>query len=189
MRKLLAICAVMVILMTVDMVYANDLGYTPVTPCRIVDTRIGGGGVFSPGQSREFFVYGPSANIAPQGGDPAGCPAPTGEPSAVHINVTAVPVSGGGNFGVFPANESPPNASVTNYRAGVQNVANAATIKTYNGSSLKEIEVINKYGTAHLVIDVMGYYYPNPWHTGSESEITSQDNFVQLSRLWRNKPI
>ena len=141
----------------------TDLSYSPVTPCRVVDSRIGGGGMFTPGERQEYYVYGTS-DIIPQGGNPAGCASPRGEPSAVHINLTAVPYSGTGNFVAFPANYNPPTASLTNYRAGVQNIANAATIRTYNVFGPKELEVMNNYGYAYLVIDVMGYYFPNPWH-------------------------
>jgi hypothetical protein len=141
----------------------DDLVFTPVEPCRIVDTRIPGpvSGMFSPGDRREFAVYG-TTDIANQGGNPAGCPSPGGEPSAVHMNVAAVPQSGQGHFAVFPADVSPPNASLVNYRTGVQNIANAATIKTFVQVGAGEIEVINRFGFAHLVIDVMGYYYPMP---------------------------
>ena len=141
----------------------EDLVFTPVTPCRIVDTRKPGpvSGAFSPGERVEFYVYG-TTDISTQGGNPAGCPAPRGEPSAVHINVTVVPQSGQGNFGVFPADVNPPHASLLNYKTGVQNIANAATIKTFIQAGAEEIEVINRVGYAHLVIDVMGYYYPMP---------------------------
>ena len=141
----------------------EDLVFTPVEPCRIVDTRIPGpvSGVFSPGEQREFFVYG-TTEISSQGGNPAGCPAPQGEPSAVHINVTAVPQSGNGWFIVFPANVAAPLASLVNYKTGVQNIANAATIKTFIQVGAEEIEVRNGKGSAHLVIDVMGYFYPMP---------------------------
>ena len=128
-----------------------------VTPCRIVDTRIAGG-YFSPNQRREYYVYGPNADIAPQGGNPAGCPAPRGEPYGVILNVTAIPISGQGNFSAFPANVGPPNASLVNYRSGVQNIANAASVECYHVFGPKEIEIINRYGYAYLVIDVMGYY-------------------------------
>ena len=134
-----------------------------MTPCRIVNTKAKVGR-FSPNERREYYVYGSSTVIANQGGNPAGCAAPSGEPSAVHINVTVIPQSGQGHFALFPANVSPPVASLVNYKAGVQNVANAATVKGFRGEILREIEVINRYGNAHLVIDVMGYYYPNPWH-------------------------
>jgi hypothetical protein len=88
---------------------------------------------------------------------------PNGEPSAVNINVTAVPISGLCYFTVFPANVSPPLASLVNYRGGVQPVANAVTIKTFFQVGAREIEVRNGgCGSAHLVIDVMGYYYPMP---------------------------
>lgn len=141
----------------------EDLVFTAVRPCRIVDTREPGpvSGVFEPLDTRDFFVFG-TTDISDQGGNPAGCPSPGGEPSAVHINVTAVPQSGGGNFAVFPANVAPPLASLINYKAGVQNIANAATIKTFVQVSSEEISVINRGGFAHLVIDVLGYYYPMP---------------------------
>jgi len=40
--------------------------------------------------------------------------------------------------------------------------SNAATIKTFIQAGAEEIEVINRKGSAHLVIDVIGYYYPMP---------------------------
>ena len=141
----------------------EDLVFTPVKPCRIFDSRktCSACGVFTPGARREFYVYGTTV-IANQGGKAAGCTSPRGEPSAVHINVTAVPQAGQGHFGVFPANVGPPNASLVNYKTGVQNIANAATIKTYFQAGAREIEVINRFGSSHLVIDVMGYYYAAP---------------------------
>jgi hypothetical protein len=135
----------------------KDYVFTPVEPCRIVDTRLAGG-AFSPGETRDFDVYG---SVASQGGA-SNCPSPRGEPRCVHINVTVVPVSGKGNFGAFPANVSPPLASLINYVAGVQNIANAANIKTYYSIGSEEIGIINRNGTAHLIIDVMGYYHEMP---------------------------
>jgi hypothetical protein len=145
----------------------EDLVFTPVKPCRIFDSRKScpSCGVFNPGNSREFYVYGTS-DIANQGGNPGGCPCPQGEPAAVHINVTAVPQSGIGWFVVFPANVAAPLASLVNYDGAVQNIANAATIKCYfnDSAGAREIEVKNggQNGMSHLVIDVMGYYYAAP---------------------------
>lgn len=135
----------------------QDYSFTPVTPCRIVDTRLVGGN-FTPGEAREYYVYG-LTDVSNQGGNPAGCPDPAGEPLGVALNVTAVGVSGNGNFVVYPANVTPPSASLVNYRTGVQNVANAASIKTYASIGPREIEVLNSFGSADLVIDVLGYYY------------------------------
>ena len=141
-----------------------DLVFTPVKPCRIYDSRKTCSicGVFNPGDSREFYVYGTS-DIANQGGNSGGCAAPQGEPAAVHINVTAVPQSGIGWFTVYPANVAAPLASLVNYDGAVQNIANAATIKCYFNAGAKEIDVRNGGdGISHLVIDVMGYYYASP---------------------------
>ena len=43
---------------------ADDLVYTPVVPCRIVDTRAGGGGVFLPGNQRDWLAYSASGCTA-----------------------------------------------------------------------------------------------------------------------------
>jgi hypothetical protein len=145
----------------------QDLVFTPVEPCRIFDSRetCSSCGVFNPGDSQELYVYGTTV-IANQGGNPAGCSSPQGEPAAVHINVTAVPQSGAGWFVVFPANVAAPFASLVNYDAAVQNIANAATIRCYFNTSAgaREIEVKNPgiRGSSHLVLDVMGYYYAAP---------------------------
>ena len=55
----------------------QNLVFTPVKPCRIHDSRKSCPvcDVFSPGNSREFYVYGTS-DIANQGGNPAGCSSP-----------------------------------------------------------------------------------------------------------------
>ena len=145
----------------------EDLVFTPVEPCRIFDSRetCSSCGVFNPGDSQELYVYG-TTDIANQGGNAAGCPSPQGEPAAVHLNVTAVPQSGTGWFVVFPANVAAPFASLVNYDAALQNIANAATIKCYFNTSAgaREIEVKNpgRRGSSHLVLDVMGYYYSMP---------------------------
>lgn len=146
--------------------YTEDYTYTPVTPCRIVDTRKpGAGGAFSPSETREYNVWG---LVGAQGGSRR-CGAPKGEPRAVHLNVTAVPVAGSGFFQVYPADIGPPNASFINYRAGVQPLANAGTIKTYfNFMKQPEIEVRNGFGTSDLVIDVLGYYYPTEHLAGAD---------------------
>jgi hypothetical protein len=55
----------------------QDLVFTPVEPCRILDTRKPGpvSGVFAPNERRELYVYGTS-EISSQGGNPAGCADP-----------------------------------------------------------------------------------------------------------------
>ncbi len=140
----------------IDEIPSMDLLYTPVTPCRIVDTRKAGRAI-PPGGIRSYNVRGA---VASQGGNSDGCPSPKGEPRAVHVNVTAVPL-GNGNISAFPFGSPRPNASLVNYRSDAQNVANSATVKTcfYCG---KDISVRSNFGRAHVVIDVQGYYYSMP---------------------------
>jgi Right handed beta helix region len=137
--------------------YPSKLSYTPVTPCRIVDTRLAGGAI-PPGGIRSYNVWG---DVAPQGGNPAGCPSPKGEPLAVHINVTAVPVAGAGNIVAYPFGSTAPNASLVNYLSGAQNIANSGTVKTCFNCG-KDINIKSNNGTTHVVIDVLGYDFKKP---------------------------
>jgi hypothetical protein len=137
-------------------VQEEDLVYTPVTPCRIADTRLAGG-AFQPGIVRGYNVRG---SVTSQGGNPAGCPSPRGEPRAVHVNVTAVPL-GNGNILAYPFGSTAPTASLVNYRFDAQNVANSGTIKTCFNCA-RDINVKSNFGATHVVIDVLGYYYLKP---------------------------
>ena len=156
----------------------NDLGdttqdyvFTPVTPCRIFDTRpTGAGGAFAAGETREYFVYGTTA-ISNQGGNPAGCASPKGEPRAVHLQVSVVPVGSPGNVRVYPANVTTPNTSVISFVSGL-NFSNALTVGTYYNLSDYEIEVYVGNASAHVIADVMGYYYPADLTLGSGMSLT-----------------
>ena len=139
-----------------------DYTFTPVTPCRIVDTR-NAGGIMTPGSTRSFYVHG---TVSTQGGETAGCASPVGEPRGVMINITAAPESNG-HFRAYAADVSTPNASVLNYRSGV-NIANAAALKTAYLAGT-DIEVYSS-GTSHLIMDVLGYY--------ASPEKTQPDQYV-----------
>ena len=132
------------------------LAYTPVTPCRIVDTRSAGGAI-SAGGIRSYDVRGA---VVSQGGNSAGCPSPKGEPLAVDVNVTSVP-EGDGWITAYPYGSIAPTASIVNYRSDTQNVANSGTIKTCFNCE-KDINIQSGGGITHVIIDVLGYYYPTP---------------------------
>jgi hypothetical protein len=115
------------------------------------------GGPLSPFDIRSYNVYGA---VASQGGNPTGCPSPQGEPFAVALNVTAVPMAQG-NIVAYPFCSTAPTASLVNYKAGVQNIANSGTVKTCFNCT-KDISIKSNFGTAHVVIDVLGYYFAKP---------------------------
>ena len=138
--------------------YSNgDLLYTPVTPCRIVDTR-NAGGMISAWSGRDFYVHGSGSTISAQGGNSAGCSSPIGEPLAAHINMVAVDPSGKGNLQAFPKGAAPGAGMTVNYNAIDTNLANAGTVKTSFNTGT-DITVYSGKSSAHTVIDVLGYYY------------------------------
>src|SRR5438477_4386429 len=77
----------------------DDLVYTPVVPCRIVDTRSGGGGVFLPGNQRNWLAF--SSNFTSQGGSATNCGIPFIRPVAVMLNTTLANTVGGPEFFVL----------------------------------------------------------------------------------------
>ncbi len=138
----------------------GDLLYTPVTPCRIVDTRNTSAGIIDASTQRDFHVFGSGGDICAQGGNPAGCPSPLGEPLAAHINMVAVDPTGKGNLQAFPVGAGTGTGLSVNYNTIDTNLANAGTVKTITGAG-PDITVASNFSSAHTVIDVLGYYYPN----------------------------
>jgi hypothetical protein len=135
----------------------EDLLYTPVNPCRIVDTRKTSVGIIDANTQRNFRVYGA---VGGQGGDVDGCPS-LGEPLATHINMIAVNPTGKGNLQAFPVGAGTGAGLSVNYNTIDTNLANAGTVKTITGSGA-DITVASNFSSAHTVIDVLGYYYPAP---------------------------
>src|SRR5262249_35564447 len=110
----------------------DDLVYTPVTPCRIVDTRSGGGGVFVGGNQRDWLAFS-GGGFASQGGSATNCGI-AARPAAVMINVTLASTVGGPEFFVaWPFNTARPNASTVNWSGPGQQPANAVIIPLCDG--------------------------------------------------------
>jgi hypothetical protein len=132
----------------------KDFVFTPVKPCRIIDTRNAGGPIAS-GSTRSFYVRG--ANLSSQGGNAAGCDSPVGEPLAVVMNIVAVNSTVPGWLTVWPYGETRPLAGILNYNPTDKTdpISNAFTVKT-SGAGL-DISVY-AHGQTHVVADVMGYF-------------------------------
>jgi hypothetical protein len=142
--------------------YPNgDLMYTPVNPCRIVDTRYTSAGIVDAKSYRDFHVYGDGGTISAQGGTAAGCSSPLGEPLAAHINMVAVNPTGKGNLQAYPLGAGPGAGLIVNYNNIGTNLANAGTVKSFEGSG-PDITVTSRVSSVHAVIDVLGYYYSAP---------------------------
>jgi hypothetical protein len=133
----------------------KDLVFTPVAPCRAIDTRAAGGRLTA-GVARDFDVAG---TLSGQGGA-ADCLIPFGPATAVVINIVAVDPLGAGNLAAWTFGGAVPTASVINYRAGV-NIANGLVLPVCNpagGSCAHDLTIQANVSDAHLVADVMGYF-------------------------------
>ncbi len=117
-------------------------GLQSLPPVRLLDTRFGLGasGAVGPGQSVDVAMLG-------HGGVPAG-----GVGSVV-VNITVTQPSVATFVTAYPAGEPRPTASVLNAVAG-QTLPNLAIVKLGAGG---QISLYNNDGTAHLVVDVMGW--------------------------------
>jgi hypothetical protein len=140
----------------------SDLVFFPVTPCRLVDTRLAGGALL-PGAPRSFDANG--ANLSSQGGSATGCGVPDPDPAALAVTITAVAAQGPGNFRAYPSGAAAPTASVINYALPGQglNLANTTILPIQQSlAAINEFTVQADASGAQLVIDVVGYFFsPN----------------------------
>jgi uncharacterized protein YkwD len=129
---------------TVPPAPAPGAGYHPVTPSRILDTRIGNGAPTAP------LGAGATLNlqVAGRGGVPA-----TGV-SAVVMNVAVTQPTAASFLTVYPAGENMPGASNLNYVAG-QTVPNLVTAKV---GSNGQVSIFNLAGSTHVIADVAGWF-------------------------------
>ena len=124
--------------------------YVPISPVRVLDTRSGAKVV---NDTLRLVVEGPiSAGGTTQQVVPT-------DASAVAINVTATGNQKNGDYGfvtAFPCtteDDAVPNASSLNFETGVD-IANALNVTTSSNGSI----CLYVYGSAHLIVDVAGYY-------------------------------
>jgi hypothetical protein len=136
----------------------SDLLYTPVTPCRIADTRLSGGAIPA-GGTRSFFSVN-TTSYTVQGGSATNCGLLGTNASAVAINVTAVTPSGAGFATVYPFGASQPNTASVNYTAGA--VVNNTVITPIPNPLQSSDFTIYTFAAANYVIDIVGYFAPVP---------------------------
>lgn len=132
--------------------------YVAVSPCRIVDTRAGGGAMAA-GSTRSFVVSS-TTGFPAQGGKSGGCGLPASATS-VSISMVAVGPGHSGYLSAWPAGTAKPSASVLNYPAVADTSTGLTiTIKPNVAAGAAQLSVFTSGGPTHLVIDVAGYYVP-----------------------------
>ena len=151
---------------------ARALGYYEArTPCRIVDTRLGGGAL-APGQTRELAVVG-GGSFAAQGGSGSGCGVPgylgtAAQAQAVVVNLTVTGATGAGHLTAWPGDQDQPLASVINYNTGVT-VANGLILPlAQDATPGADLRVRAAVSATHLIVDVVGYFVSATQHLWGE---------------------
>jgi hypothetical protein len=138
---------------------AADLVFTPVAPCRVIDTRLSAAGQLVAGIDQSFLVRS-AGGFASQGGNATDCGIPAAA-SAVEMNFVAVAPAGPGDLRVAAFGGAVPNASVLNYASvpGL-NIANgiAQPVCATGVACTKDITVHTDVSNTHLVVDVVGFF-------------------------------
>ena len=132
-----------------------NMSFTPVTPCRRVDTRVAVGAL-PPRAARNYWASDP-VRIGQAGGNAAGCGVPVG-PEALALTITAVLPQQVGNLIAYPAGTDPPLASALNFLGG-QIIANTTIVPIASRAAENFALFNNSDGTTHVVVDVVGYFW------------------------------
>jgi hypothetical protein len=134
-------------LQDLDVTNAIPTGFTPVTPCRVVDTRRAagplGGPALNPFADRIFTIAG-------QCGIPEGA-------RAVAFNFTITQPNRAGDLRVFPGAATPPIVSSLNWRPGETRANNAVLQLGADGEITTRVD--EDGGSVHFVVDVTGYFH------------------------------
>ena len=149
----------------------NDLVYTPVLPCRIIDTRIAGGTIAA-NSTRNFVVIN-AVNFTSQGGSATDCGTLGLSATAVAINLTSVTPTIAGYATAYPFGSTQPLASSLNYTAG-SIVNNSLIVQIPNPLSSFDMTVYT-FAQSHYVADIVGYFAP-PVATALQCIETANDN-------------
>jgi len=136
---------------------SNDLVYTPVAPCRILDTRSTASGAIAANSTRSFIAINAS-NFTSQGGSSTNCGTLGLNVTAVAINLTAVTPSGAGYATAYPFGTAQPVAASVNYATGAI-VNNALIVQIPNPLSSFDFTLYT-FAQSHYVADIVGYFAP-----------------------------
>jgi hypothetical protein len=132
---------------------SSEDAHVAIRPCRIVDTRAGGG-VVPGGTTRELRLRG-TTRFADQGGTPGGCGIPESATS-VTASVSVLGHTHDGFLRAWPSGTPQPNATLVNYQSG-EATTNSTDLMLGTG----DMDVaVRPSATTHVVIDVLGYFAP-----------------------------
>jgi RHS repeat-associated protein len=124
-------------------------GYVPITPSRLVDTRLG------TGLPKAQLTAGSTTLVQASGN--AGVPA---DASALAVNFTIINQSGAGWFEPYAADQTTRPLGSLNYAADTDSIG-AQFGLSQTGSPAGAFKLFNQTSKIDLVVDVVGYYTPS----------------------------
>jgi hypothetical protein len=131
----------------------SDLVFTPLNPCRIIDTRLVGGPIAA--TATRSFKANTATDFTAQGGAATNCGLPTNA-SAISVKIVSEFPAATGYFTAYPFNEVRPLASSLNY-AGGSTTSDQSTIRLCRPGCTSEFNVYSD-AQSTLIVDVDGYY-------------------------------
>lgn len=150
-----------------------DLVYTPLTPCRIIDTRVVGGAL-TPDSTRSYNAF-TATDFTGQGGDATNCGIPANV-SALTVKIVSVNALQAGYFTAYPTNEAKPLAASLNYTGSI--TSNESHLKLCRPACDKQFSVYS-LRQSDLVVDVTGYF-KEPTATALDCSVAQQSGFLDL---------
>ncbi len=134
-------------LKTVTVVPQQPSDFYTISPCRVFDTRATIGGALASGVPR-LLTFGTSCGVPPGA-------------RALAVNVTVLAPSAQGNVAFYPGTNPNPGTSGINFPPD-GNLANNAILPLDGTSSLAMVATLADRGSVDLLIDVAGYFLPDP---------------------------
>ncbi|GAB3379125.1 hypothetical protein [Lysobacter fragariae] len=151
-----------------------DLVFTPVTTCRLVDTRIVGGPI-AKGGIRSFVAFTPT-DFQSQGGAASNCGLPA-DVAAVTVKITTALPPTYGYLTAYPSNEGRPLASSLNY-FGDAHTSNEAVLRLCRPGCAKQFTLYTTQ-MSDVVVDVDGYFR-EPAATPLDCTVATQTGNLDL---------
>ncbi len=137
---------------------SSDLVYTPIQPCRIVDTRAVATGPIAAGASRNFVSIN-QANFTAQGGSATNCGTLGISAAAIAMNVTAVGYTASGHAIVHPFGTARPDTASVNFNFPNFATNNGIIAAIPNPLTTSDFTLWTAQ-SSHFVVDVVGYFAP-----------------------------
>jgi hypothetical protein len=135
-----------------------ELVYTPITPCRILDTRFSSGGPFAAGATQSFKATNPGGTFSAQGGSPTNCGIPV-KAQSVTVNFTVFNTGAGPAFiTAWPFAQPNPGTATLNWTGVGAQVANGAILPVCTGAGCTSDFNVFASSSTDLVADVVGYF-------------------------------